>query len=228
VNGTAEGRKEAQETQRESATPAARRWRRRLILVNGLTLSRAPLVVVFGVCAVWQVFRPDAAWLAGAALAALILAALTDAVDGWLARRWQVVTRFGAMADPVTDKVFYLVTLPVLLYLVAHRNQSAHAVVMLVFTILFMMRDQWVTFLRSVAAELGGDVQANWAGKLRTALSFPIACAVYVYVAWTPSWLPLGLVYVLEAAGIAVNCLSIVVYTRQYAPYIVCSLKSGR
>ena len=194
--------------------------RTHLLMVNGLTIVRAPLVVIFAIAAVWQVFRPTDTWLAAVALVALVLAALTDAFDGQLARRWQVVTRFGAMADPVTDKVFYLVTLPVLLYLVAWRHEGAHAVVVLVLTILFMMRDQWVTFLRSVATEFGADVRANWAGKLRTALSFPIACAIYIYISWKPVWLPLPLVYVLEALGIAVNFLSIVIYTRQYWPYL--------
>ena len=203
--------------------------RTRLILVNGLTLLRAPLVVLFAIGAVWQVFRPAATWLAPAALAALVVAALTDAFDGALARRWQVVTRFGALADPITDKVFYLVVLPTLLYLVARRaGEDAHAVVLLVFTILFMMRDQWVTFLRSVATEFGADVRANWAGKLRTALSFPIACAIYIHVAWSPAWLPRPLLYGLEALGVAVNFLSIVVYSRQYAPYLRRALGGGQ
>ena len=195
--------------------------RTRLLVVNGLTLVRAPLVVLFAVAAVWHVFRHGAAWLAAAALACLVVASLTDAFDGALARRWQVVTRFGALADPITDKVFYLVVLPTLLYLIARRpDENAHAIVMLVFTVLFMMRDQWVTFLRSVAVQFGVDVKANWAGKLRTALSFPIACAVYVYAAWSPCWLPRPLLYVLEALGIAVNTISIVVYWRQYMPYL--------
>jgi CDP-diacylglycerol--glycerol-3-phosphate 3-phosphatidyltransferase len=165
-------------------------------------------------------FRPSPA-MAVVATASLVIAAITDLFDGLLARRWRVVSAFGAMADPLMDKVFYLVVFPTLLYLLASQPaESVHAVVMLVFTVLYILRDQWVSFLRSVGSAYGADLRANWMGKLRTAISFPIGCIIYVYISCHPFWLPRPLIYTLEAFAILVNLASLVVYTKQYLPWL--------
>ena len=113
-----------------------------LILVMSLTLARVPLVFLFVAAAVAQAWHPSPG-LAAAALALLAVASLTDLFDGLLARRWQVTTRLGMLLDPLMDKVFYLAVLPTLLYLVArHAGWDAHAVVLLAFTVFFLLRDQ--------------------------------------------------------------------------------------
>jgi CDP-diacylglycerol--glycerol-3-phosphate 3-phosphatidyltransferase len=56
--------------------------------------------------------RPAADW---AALLLFVFASLTDYIDGWLARRWNQVTRFGAMMDPIADKAMVVIALAVLL-----------------------------------------------------------------------------------------------------------------
>lgn len=203
--------------------------RKALLVVNAITFARVPFVFLFLALALIESARPSLA-LAAAATASLALAAITDLFDGMLARRWRVVSAFGAMADPLMDKVFYLVVFPTLLYLLAvqadagapagARSESAHAVILLVFTILYILRDQWVTFLRSVGAAQGADVRANWMGKLRTAISFPIGCVIYLYASCRPVWLPQPLVFALEAIAILINLASIVVYTREYRPWL--------
>jgi len=111
---------------------------------------------------------------------------------------------------------------PVLVFLAAHKGQHIHSLVLLVLTVLFLLRDQWVSYLRSVGAEHGADVRANWSGKLRTAMSFPIVCAVYAYLEWSPP-IPIGFVYAIEAAGLLINVISIAIYTRDYWPYVKAS-----
>ena len=207
------------------------RERTALSIVTGLTLVRVPFVFLFLLLAVIEQRHPDAA-LAWTALACLVLAALTDLFDGYLARKWQVASLFGAVADPLMDKVFYLVVFPTLLYLLGRRGEAEglHTLVMLLFTVLYLLRDQWVSFLRSVGSAYQADLRATWVGKLRTAMSFPIGCIIYFYVAIHPSWLPLprSLMYGLEGLGIAVNFLSIAVYTRQYLPYLRQSMEISR
>ena len=196
------------------------------LIVNALTLSRVPLIFVYLVFAILGNFSesyvyPLAAILAGAA------AGISDFFDGMLARRWCVVSDFGKMADPLMDKVYFIVAVPSLTWLAAMQGESrAHAVVLLVFTILWILRDQWVTFLRAVASLYHANVAAMWLGKVRTALSFPCAGIIYVYLAfhrfWPSSAAETGLqvCFVVEGFLILLNLYSFIVYTRSYFPYV--------
>ena len=197
------------------------------LIVNAVTFGRVPFVVLFMVLAIIHAYYP-AWWLAVAATASLAVASLTDLYDGMLARKWNVVSKFGAMADPLMDKVFYLVVFPTLLWLLGLQpHEAVHALVMLVFTVLYILRDQWVTFLRSVGSLYDAYCGANWLGKFRTAASFPAACVIYVYVSLHPFFLPQALIYAIEAFLIFVNFWSIVVYTRQYMPYLKKALEKN-
>ncbi|MBQ9430010.1 MAG: CDP-alcohol phosphatidyltransferase family protein [Kiritimatiellae bacterium] len=203
------------------------------LVVNAITFGRVPFVVLFMVLAVWHSYcdkgrefqwRPD--WIALAATVALIVASLTDLYDGKLARKWQVVSKFGAMADPLMDKVFYLVVFPTLLWLLGRQpDEGPHALVMLIFTVLYILRDQWVTFLRSVGSLYNADCSAMWLGKFRTAATFPCACLIYLYTSLHPFLVPQPLVYAIEAFLILLNFWSIVTYTRAYMPYLKRSLE---
>ena len=191
------------------------------LIVNALTFGRVPFVVLFMGLAIIHAYTTQAWWLAVAATVSLSLAALTDLFDGMLARKWNVVSKFGAMADPLMDKVFYLVVFPTLLWLLGRQpDEAVHALVMLVFTVLYILRDQWVTFLRSVGSLFDADCRANWMGKFRTAASFPAACVIYVYASLHLFFLPQALIFVIEALLIIINVWSIIVYTKQYLPYL--------
>jgi len=197
-----------------------------LYIVNSITFARAPLVFIFFVLALVESYNPSKITIF-LATAILAVASVTDLLDGMLARKWKVESKFGAMADPLMDKMFYIVVFPTLLFLLGRLSlvepkQETHALVMLCFTVLYLLRDQWVTFLRSVAAGYNADVRANWMGKLRTALSFPAGCVIYVYIAHDQlrAWVPLWTMYALEMFLITLNFASVVVYTWQYMPYI--------
>lgn len=198
------------------------------VFVNALTFLRVPLIFTWLALAVLQNYRGGFG-LALAALAAMFLAAVTDAFDGALARRWNVVSQLGKMADPLMDKVFFVVSFSALAWMVAHRGgegSEAHSVVMMLFTILYIVRDLWVTFMRSVGALFGADVAAMWLGKVRTALSFPAAGWIYLYLLmhgevaprWSAAWL--WSCYAVETAMIVLNVVSFYTYTRVYMPYL--------
>ncbi len=196
------------------------------LIVNALTLSRVPLIFVYLVFAILGNFSesyvyPLVAILAGSA------AGLSDFFDGMLARRWCVVSDFGKMADPLMDKVYFIVAFPSLTWLAATQGESpAHAVMLLVFTILWILRDQWVTFLRAVASLYHANVAAMWLGKVRTALSFPCAGVIYVYLAFHRFWpaavaeTGLRTCFVVEGFLILLNLYSFVIYTCSYFPYV--------
>lgn len=199
----------------------------RSIFVNALTFSRVPLIFAFAVCAVAAQRAADPA-LAACAVGFMFLAGISDLFDGMLARRWRVVSAFGKLADPLMDKVFFIVAFPVLLWLIGAQGENrAHAVLMLAFTVLYILRDQWVTFMRAVASAYHADLSAMWLGKVRTALSFPAAGLIYLYVAFH-GFLPaawdapaLWAVYAVELFLIALNVYSCAAYTRVYWPYVV-------
>jgi CDP-diacylglycerol--glycerol-3-phosphate 3-phosphatidyltransferase/cardiolipin synthase len=68
-------------------------------LPNILSLSRLLLAVLF---------VPAGRW---ARIALICFAALTDFLDGWLARRTNTATRWGALVDPIADRIFVLVAI---------------------------------------------------------------------------------------------------------------------
>jgi CDP-diacylglycerol--glycerol-3-phosphate 3-phosphatidyltransferase len=195
-----------------------------MAIVTALTLARVPLVLLFMAGAVTSLGHPSSG-LSAVNLVLLVLASLTDLFDGMLARKWQVTSRFGALADPLTDKVFYIVVFPTLTFMLAKQggDQEVHATVMLLFTVFYLLRDQWVSFMRALAASQAADMRANWIGKLRTAISFPIGCLLYLHIAYAV--VPRGAMIALECFGLAINFLSIFVYTRRYAPAIRQSLQ---
>ena len=196
------------------------------LFVNALTFSRVPLIFAFMVFAVVAEWRQCWIWTIPACVS-MFLAGITDLLDGRLARRWKVVSTFGKLADPLMDKVFFIVSFPTLLWLIGKQGDNhVHFAVMLVFTVLYILRDQWVTFLRAVASTYQADVSAMWLGKVRTALSFPSAGFIYVYLAYH-GYLPDGwngplltAVYAVEAFLIVLNVYSCAVYTHAYWPYI--------
>lgn len=193
----------------------------KLKVVTLVTLGRVPLVVAFFIGALLHSLQPSAAWFTFA-FACVVLASLTDLLDGYLARRFKVETRFGAHADPLMDKIFYLVTLPLLVFITGKNDHHTHSAFLLIMTVLFLSRDQWVTFLRSIGSMYQVKGNANWSGKLRTCVNFPLICGLYYFEAAPPAiqFLPALLVYLFEAIAMALNLISLHIYTRLYWPYL--------
>ncbi len=198
--------------------------RGKYIFVQALTWGRMPLIILtlIVVLAMSEKRQQMATGWFILAFASMILSAVTDLFDGYFARKFQVVTRIGGYLDPLTDKVFYLTAFPMLVYLAGLRNDDFHARLLLALAILFLLRDQWVSFLRSVGALYNVDAKANWSGKARTLISFPVICMVFYYLECPANWIkiPKELIYTAEAAGMLINTISIWVYTAYYWPWI--------
>ncbi|MFN2121789.1 MAG: CDP-alcohol phosphatidyltransferase family protein [Anaerolineales bacterium] len=204
---------------------ASRRWK--FYFVQALTLVRVPLIFLFLAVSVFCRHPVSEFWFL-IAFGAMILSAVTDLFDGYFARKFQVTSQLGSYADPMTDKVFYLTTFPALVYLAARGGQTTHARALLVLAILFLLRDQWVSFLRSLGALHGLSAKANWSGKARTLISFPTICVVYYYLQAPPAWgwqIPKTVVYGLEALSMAINLISIAVYTLHFWPALRAELR---
>ena len=126
-----------------------------LNLPNGLTISRILLVPVL-VVALFS-FSPGGSFVAAAIFAA---GALTDGLDGYLARSRKTVTNFGKVMDPVADKLFVAAALIALVSL----DRLAPWV-----AIVIIAREFAVSALRMVAGQAGVIIPASRLGKVKTA-----------------------------------------------------------
>jgi CDP-diacylglycerol--glycerol-3-phosphate 3-phosphatidyltransferase len=92
---------------------------------------------------------------------AFIVAAVTDILDGWLARRGQQVTHVGKLLDPLADKLLVSTALIVLLAIGRIPEWATWMVVVIV------GRELAVTGLRSIASVGGTVMAASWLGKTK-------------------------------------------------------------
>ncbi len=125
------------------------------LLVQTLTAVRVPLAIVFAIALPYS--TTNRSWLLGC-LALLVLQELSDLLDGALARRLGVASRWGQMFDPFADSVSRLIV-----YWALARAGLTLAVLPLVMA----LRDVTVAYSRLAAAEHGGSVSARLSGKIK-------------------------------------------------------------
>ncbi|MFF5263441.1 CDP-diacylglycerol--glycerol-3-phosphate 3-phosphatidyltransferase [Actinomadura viridis] len=143
-----------------STPPQAGIWN----IANVLTMARIALVPLL----VWLLFLDGTGWRL-AAFAVFAVASITDKIDGDLARRRNLVTDFGKIADPIADKALTgaaLISLSVL-------GELWWWV-----TIAILVREIGITVLRFVVIRYG-VIPASKGGKLKTVLQV-IAIGLYI------------------------------------------------
>jgi CDP-diacylglycerol--glycerol-3-phosphate 3-phosphatidyltransferase len=155
-------------------------------LPNVLTLLRILAVPVIVVALLGETPNGDA--LAAGVFA---LAAFTDGLDGYIARRRRDITTFGKLMDPLADKLLIIASL---VSLVSLDRLSAWVAMVII------ARELAVTGLRAVAVEQGVVISASWLGKLKTVLQVG---AVFALIIWNPSptWVD-ALVYLAVAVTV--------------------------
>jgi CDP-diacylglycerol--glycerol-3-phosphate 3-phosphatidyltransferase len=139
---------------------------------NALTALRIVLVPVFG----WMLLaHPDEAGWRVATAAVFLVAILTDSLDGHLARKHNLITRFGKLADPIADKA---------LTGMAFIGLSLVGELWWWLTILMLVREWGITVMRFVVLRYG-VMAAGRGGKLKTVLQ---SVAVMMYLLPLPGW----------------------------------------
>lgn len=159
----------------------------RMNWANRLTLLRIVLVPLYVLLSsLEEPSSPVATHFALYAALVFIVAAITDWADGYYARKYNRVTRFGKLVDPVADKM--LVTAALLCLLEAHRISIWVA-------LLLIGRDIAVTGLRLVALAQGEVIAASPGGKLKTTLQLTAIITALVIVAFADERKPGGILF---------------------------------
>ena len=137
---------------------------------NLLTLLRIFLIPVF-----LLLFYIQTPWSREAATAVFVLAAVTDWLDGYLARRMQLVSALGAFLDPVADKLMVATALVLLV-------QSDPKILMAVAAAVIIGREIAISALREWMAEIGNRTQVavSEIGKFKTAAQM-VAISLLIY-----------------------------------------------
>lgn len=182
-------------------------------LPNIVTGARIALIPIF---AMVYVFSDTGHWLAALLFAA---AAFTDWLDGYLARRLDQTTPFGAFLDPVADKLIVVTALVLLI--------GSHANLWLTIPgVVIIGREIVISALREWMSEVNrrGLVAASWIGKLKTALQM---LSIVILLANPPMlgrpWVIIG--YILLYAAAMMTLWSMVSYLRAAWPTLLAGLK---
>ncbi|MBY0565391.1 MAG: CDP-diacylglycerol--glycerol-3-phosphate 3-phosphatidyltransferase [Hyphomonadaceae bacterium] len=133
-------------------------------LLTLFRIAMGPVIagVVLWAVSVQYVDRLLAGFLYGACLVMFLLAAATDWLDGWLARRWNAVTPMGAALDHAADKVLITCVLVALAY-------AALPLMLVVAAMLILGRDVAIAGLREAIAAQGKTLPVSALGKWKAA-----------------------------------------------------------
>ena len=182
----------------------------KLNLANILTLLRIAAIPVVVICFYSPIpyARPIAAVLFG-------LAAITDWIDGWVARKYGQTSRFGEFLDPVADKLMVSIVLVMLVQADSGWFEDIIAMIIL-------GREITISALREWMATIGerANVKVTMAGKVKTALQmFGIAFMVYHNDMFGIPIYTLGFALLVLAAIMTI--WSMIIYLRAAWPFIM-------
>jgi CDP-diacylglycerol--glycerol-3-phosphate 3-phosphatidyltransferase len=147
-------------------------------LPNQLTASRFVLGIVLFVLIEFEL------WVAS--ICVFALAATTDWLDGYLARRQGLVSSLGRNLDPLVDKVVVCGAYIFLLPLGSKAGLAAWMVTVVV------GRELVITGLRSFMENRGASFGAEWLGKVKMTLQCAVLFAIFLVLQW-PAWTDSGL-----------------------------------
>ena len=193
-----------------------RRRTLKLNLANMLTLFRIAAIPVVVICFYSQLpnARPIAAILFG-------VAAITDLIDGWVARRYGQTSRFGEFLDPVADKLMVSIVLVMLV-------QAESTLFEDVIAMIIIGREITISALREWMATIGerANVSVSVAGKVKTTLQmFGIAFMVYKNALFGIPIYQVGFALLVLAAIMTI--WSMIIYLRAAWPFIVNDQDTG-
>ncbi len=178
-----------------------------MTLANQLTLIRIVLIPLFVV-----VFYLPFAWAHFVSALIFSVAAITDWADGYVARKYDQSTPFGAFLDPVADKLMVVIALVLLVELHNSPWFTAPAIVI-------VGREIVISALREWMAELGqrASVAVSYIGKIKTTLQMT---ALIVLLADLPFAFFEWVGYITLYSAALLTLWSMILYLKAAAPFM--------
>lgn len=178
-----------------------------MTFANQLTLLRIIFIPLFVI-----VFYLPASWAHVVCALIFTVAAVTDWLDGYVARKYNQSTPFGAFLDPVADKLMVAIAL---LLLVSIHHDSAWFVAA---AAVIVGREIIISALREWMAELGqrASVAVSYIGKVKTTLQMIAIIVLLTDLHWLYN---LGYIALAGAAGLTL--WSMVLYLRAASPFLL-------
>jgi len=160
-----------------------------LNLPNQITLARLVLAIVFFVLLSQYSQRDPKAWMLDLATVLFVVAAATDYVDGYLARKWKMVTALGRVLDPLVDKLlvcgaFILFVGPEFVDAQGRNVTEVQGWMVVV----IVGRELLVTGLRGFNESIGRAFGASLHGKVKMWIQSIAAPAILLLVAHGEQW----------------------------------------
>jgi CDP-diacylglycerol--glycerol-3-phosphate 3-phosphatidyltransferase len=185
----------------------------RVNLPNQITIGRLLLAVVFLVLlSLYCVRDPRTEWILPVAFWVFVIAALTDILDGWLARTLQQVTSFGRVVDPVVDKVIICGAFVFFCGANFYDVQSGRIVTGVApwMAVVVLLRELVVSAIRAFSESQGEHFAAMWMGKLKMFIQSVTVGVVLAVQAWFEqfTWVQNAFVW----ATVIVTAVSILSY----------------
>jgi cardiolipin synthase len=136
-----------------------------LNIPNFITLVRFLIIPIFGIYLFYENYL--------IAVLLFIFAGITDVLDGYIARKFRMITNFGKIADPLADKLMHITALIILTYL----NKIS------IFIVLIIMAKELLMGFGSLSLYKKGKyvVSANWYGKLSSVVFYFVIITLIIY-----------------------------------------------
>ena len=175
---------------------------------NILSVVRAVLAIaVLALIVILDPTTQRIAFIFGAGLLFLI-AALTDTLDGQIARRMNLVSDFGKFIDPIADKILTAFAVLGFLYIDADAGRP----ILLINLAVTLLREFSVASLRMMAAKNGVVIAADWAGKVKTVLQMVAIGGYFFFTATDYIWIAQTLLLI----ATVMTVLSGMLYVKNY------------
>lgn len=156
------------------------------------------------------------------ALGVYVLACITDFLDGYIARKYNLITDFGKFMDQIADK--FLTTTAIILVLLG-ANTISYSWVSILLVLIVVLRDILISGIRMVAANKDVVIPADFFGKIKSFFLDVASMVLMLYVGLSATITATWTNYI-RIAGISLMIIGVVLCVLSCINYIINAIKS--